>query len=189
MTSKSNRPLQSFPQLTAACIEGKPRSVRHRQHQFHRLHDSLIAEGAAIVEALQDDNAILRREAVFEYSLALGQLRSTYQSVNLEAELTAANAIEHGQNSLHRKVGLGIVYIRPDRTRAEVYGTLSALCAALAAGNCIVVEVASSQCARGILLKIADAKYDEKNDIDSAENFAGLTGSRYLRSFRRNSSK
>lgn len=150
MPSPSNRSLKSFPQLTAACIEGKPRSIRHRQHQFHRLHDALIEAGSSIVEALQDDNGFLRREAVLEYSLALGELRSTYESVSLEAEIAAARAAQQVQDSLHYKVGVGIVYIRPDRTRADVYGTLSPLCAALAAGNCIVVEVGALNVLRNI---------------------------------------
>ncbi len=189
MLSLSNKSVEGFPHLTAACIEGRPRSVRHRQHQFHRLHDALVAAGTSIVEALQDDNGFLRREGVLEYLLALGELRSTYESVSLEAEIAAARAVEQGQDCLHRKIGVGIVYIRPDRTRADVYGTLSPLCAALAAGNCIVVEVGFAQCATRIVLKNADAKHHEENNIDSTENSAGLTGPRYLRNLRRSSPK
>jgi acyl-CoA reductase-like NAD-dependent aldehyde dehydrogenase len=130
-----------FPRISAAHIEGSTRSVRHRQQQFHRLHSTLVSSKSQLVEALSIDNDFTDTEALFEYSLALFDLRHMYESLNLEAELAASNIIGRGHDGLLRKVGLGIVYIMPEKKKSSLYSVLSPLGAAMAAGNCVIVEV------------------------------------------------
>ena len=77
-------------------------------------------------------------EALFEYSLSLSELRAHYESIDFEKEAQATKTIENGNESLNRSAAIGIVYIVP---RGGLYSVLSSLCAAMAAGNCVIVEV------------------------------------------------
>lgn len=141
MSVQDATPERCFPRLSAAYIDGRAHTARFRQQQFHRLHSVLVFNKSRLVEALQADNDYTELEAVFEFSLGLSELRSMYESVDLEAELAASRAVQSGQDGLQRKIGLGIVYIRPEKAKSSLYSILSPLCAALAAGNCVIVEV------------------------------------------------
>lgn len=135
MKSPSPNP---FPRISIADVEGTARSLRHRQLQFHRLQPTLIKNKALLVQALEDDYGYSKVEALFEYSLSLSELRAHYESIDFEKEVQATKTIENGNESLNRSAAIGIVYIVP---RGGLYSVLSPLCAAMAAGNCVIVEV------------------------------------------------
>lgn len=140
MSPQGVTPQKYFPRITASHIEGNAHSVRFRQHQFHKLHSVLVSSKPQLVKALIADNGYTDPEAEYEFSLTLSDLRKMYESVDFEDELASSLAVQRGQDSLLRKRGLGIVYIRPERSKSSLYAVLSPLCAALAAGNCIIVE-------------------------------------------------
>jgi hypothetical protein len=130
--------LTPFPRLSIARIEGKARSVRYQQTQFRQLHESLTQSKDQLVRALRDDFGFSESEALLEYALALSDLRYHHGSLDLEKELAASRAIENKKKDACRSVGSGYVYIAP---QIAVFSVLSPLCAALAAGNYIIVEV------------------------------------------------
>lgn len=136
-TVKSPAP-NPFPRISIADIEGTARSLRHRQLQFHRLQPALLKNKALLIQALEDDYGYSKVEALFEYSLSLSELRAHYESIDFEKEIRATKAIENGNESLNRYAGVGIVYIVP---QGGIYSVLSPLCAAMAAGNCVIIEV------------------------------------------------
>ena len=134
-----------FPQLSIGLIEGTARSVRYRQLLFHRLNDGLVKQRDQLVEALQDDFGFSSPEALFEYSQALLELRCHYDDISLADELAASKAITDGRKSANRSVGAGIVYIAP---RPGLLSVVAPLCAAIAAGNCVVTEVSAGSRSR-----------------------------------------
>ncbi|OQV05161.1 hypothetical protein CLAIMM_09945 [Cladophialophora immunda] len=131
----------SFQRILSANIEGTAKSVRHRQNEFHRLHEALLTSKPLLIAALIDDNGYTEREAVFEYTLSLAELGHTYGGLSLERANAVASNVERGRDSLDRLTGFGVVYIRPDRSRSSLYSILSPLVAAMAAGNCVVAEI------------------------------------------------
>lgn len=129
-----------FPRLSIACIERQARSVRYQQNQFRRLHGLLVDEKGLLLQALRDDFGFSDFEALFEFSLTLLELRYHYDSLDLKREVAASRAIEDKKQDASRTVGTGIVYIMP---RVGLLSILSPICAAMAAGNCVIVEVGS----------------------------------------------
>ena len=129
-----------FPRISIAEIEGTATSVRHRQDQFRRLHTSLLKTKSSITESLRQDYGYTEWEAGFEYLLALSELRDHYESIDFESEKAAAKSIEEETEST-RVAAAGIVYIIPETRRNGFYATISPLSAAMAAGNCVIVEV------------------------------------------------
>jgi acyl-CoA reductase-like NAD-dependent aldehyde dehydrogenase len=75
-----------------------------------------------------------------EVVLALQELRAHYVSLSLTKDLEAEYRIKNGKDSPDASRGVGIVYITPT-THTLFYSVISALTTALAAGNCIVLEV------------------------------------------------
>lgn len=138
MSTGKPRIVHPFPRISIAEVEGTARSIRHRQLQFHRLQPTLIKNKALLVQALKDDYGYTEVEALFEYSLSLAELRAHYESLDFEKEVQATKTIQNGNESLNRYIGVGIVYIVP---RGGLYSVLSPLCAAVAAGSCVIVEV------------------------------------------------
>ena len=131
----------SFSRISIAEIEGIAGSVRHRQQQFHRVHTSLLKAKSSITEALRQDYSYTDWEADYEFLLALSELRNHYENLDLPSENATAHNIEQATENTHRSSALGIVYIIPDMKRSGFYAVISPLCAAMAAGNCIIVEV------------------------------------------------
>ncbi len=138
-TSCQARP---FPRISIADIEGTASSVRHRQDQLHGLHNSLLKAKTSILDALKQDYGYTDWEAGFEYLLALSELRSHYESIDLQSEKAATKSIEQGTETV-RFSAVGIVYIIPKTSRNGFYATISPLCAAMAAGNCVIIEVSA----------------------------------------------
>ena len=139
-----------FPRITIAEIEGTASSVRHRQNQLQRLHISLLKAKTPIVDALRQDHSYTEWEAGFEYSLALSELRNHYDSIDLASEKAAADSIVEETEITHVSA-VGIVYIIPHTARNGFYAAISPLCAAMAAGNCVIVEVSLTSTARTTL--------------------------------------
>lgn len=143
-----------FPRITIAGIEGIASSVRHRQAQLQRLHISLLKAKTSVVDALRQDHGYTEWEAGFEYSLALSELRSHYESIELASEKAAAESIAEETEITHVSA-VGIVYIIPQTARNCFYAVISPLCAAVAAGNCVVVEVSLTSRARTTLVHVS----------------------------------
>lgn len=139
-TSRSSTPVL-FPRISTAYIDGAARSIRHRQQECHKLQRALVEAKSLLTNTLQDDNGYSETEALFEYGLTLLELRQTYDTINLDAENSSARAIEEGRNNPRRVNGAGVVYIIPARSKSSLYNVLSPLGAAIAAGNCVIVEV------------------------------------------------
>ena len=127
---------QPFSRIQIAQLEGRPQSVRLRQSLFHALHIALTASEGPIKRAIAADSGCSDADAAFEYSLALSELRTHYDSLDLKTEIEFAHALENPKGT----TTLGIVYVIPTQ-RNLFYSVLSPLCAAVAGGNCVVLEV------------------------------------------------
>ena len=133
----------SLSRLRAAEIDGRTQSVRYRQMQLKALHEHLVKNSSDIESSIQEDSGFSQVEAALEYSRAIFELRHHYDNLNLETELKAEYSVAGGKSHPSRRVGYGMVYIIPGQ-HCRFYGIISALSAAISAGNCCVVEVLSA---------------------------------------------
>jgi acyl-CoA reductase-like NAD-dependent aldehyde dehydrogenase len=140
-TSLSNMATpELFPRILAAEIDGRMHNIRYRQTQFHRLQSALAQHIEEIRDAIGEDSGHSSEEIYAEMCLALDEIRAHYTSLNLDKDLQEEYSIAHGKNRREGRRGAGIVYIIPiDHTL--FYSVISVLTAALAAGNCIILEV------------------------------------------------
>lgn len=125
-----------FPQLQISRLEGRAQSVRLRQSLFHSLHSALTSSESTIKQAIAADTSNNDADIALEFFLALSELRTHYESLDLDAEVKLAHTLEN----LTGTTNVGIVYVIPGQ-RNLFYSVLSPLCAALAAGNCVILEV------------------------------------------------
>lgn len=132
--------IMDLSRIIAADIDGRVQNTRYRQAQFHRLQTVLVEHVAEIQDAIRTDSGHSAQEIRTEIVLALQELRTHYLSLSLEKDLEVEYRIKNGQDSLDGSRGAGIVYIVPC-THTLFFSVISALTAALAAGNCIVLEV------------------------------------------------
>lgn len=138
MPVKAAQESRPFPRISIANIEWSARSVRHRQQQLRQLHATLLKYKDECVQAIEEDFRYTPNEALFAYSSTLKDIRIHYDSVSLSEENAKARKVEQEQDNPVRSVPVGIVYIIPT---AGLHCVISPVAAALAAGNCIVVEV------------------------------------------------
>jgi acyl-CoA reductase-like NAD-dependent aldehyde dehydrogenase len=132
--------IMDLSRIIAADIDGRVQNTRYRQAQFHRLQTVLVEHVADIQDAIRADSGHSVQEIRAEIALALQELRTHYLSLSLEKDLEVEYRIANGKDSLDGSRGAGIVYIVPC-THTLFFSVISALTAALAAGNCIVLEV------------------------------------------------
>ena len=130
--------------INAACIDGRARSPRYIQKQLCRLHDALVENSEAIREAIRGDTHHTAAEVETEYYLALGCLKEQYSKLNVEKFITEEYNLANSIDSPERRVAAGTVYIVPSKYTL-FYSTISPVSAAIAAGNCVVVEVSLNE--------------------------------------------
>ncbi|KKK24658.1 hypothetical protein P175DRAFT_0486741 [Aspergillus ochraceoroseus IBT 24754] len=131
---------QAFSRLVAAEIDGRCQNIRYRQNQFHRLQAALVQQIDQIKNAIQIDSGNAPEEVQAEICLALKEIRTHYLSLDLETDLEQEYQVAHGKDNGGALRGTGIVYIIP-ATHTLLFSVISALSAAMAAGNCVILEV------------------------------------------------
>ncbi|CAG8131677.1 unnamed protein product [Penicillium olsonii] len=126
--------------ILAANIDGRTQNTRYRQSQLQKLQLALVEHIADIQDAIHSDSGHTRAEVRAEIVFALQELRAHYSGLSLEKDLKAEYRIAHGKDNPDGVRGVGIVYIVPSG-HTPFFSIVSALSAALAAGNCIVLEL------------------------------------------------
>ncbi|OJJ47358.1 hypothetical protein ASPZODRAFT_159248 [Penicilliopsis zonata CBS 506.65] len=140
--------------ISAGKIDGRTQNVRYRQTQFHRLYDSIVRHLADLEEAIAADSDHTAGEVQAEIFLALHEIRTHYASLDLPASLEREYRVARGKDNGDARRGFGIVYIVPSQYTL-FYSAVAAMSAALAAGNCIVLELpVSPSCSSPLLRKI-----------------------------------
>ncbi|KAJ5536251.1 aldehyde dehydrogenase PutA [Penicillium frequentans] len=149
-----------FPRILAAEIDGRMHSIRYRQTQFHRLQSALVQHIEEIKYAILEESGHSLEEVSAEICLALDEIRNHYTSLDLDKDLQEEYSIAYGKDRRGGRRGAGIVYIIPiDHTL--FYSVISVLAAALAAGNCFILELARATQVSALLRKILVEAFDQ----------------------------
>ncbi|KAF3393359.1 Aldehyde dehydrogenase family 3 member B1 [Talaromyces pinophilus] len=131
---------QTLQPIREAAIDGRTKNIIWRQIQLENLQRTLIDNADTIQAAIQQDSAYTATEAAIEYCLTLKCLNENYESLNVEQALREEYAVARGENAGDFRDPVGIVYIVPT-THNFFYSIISAVGAAITAGNCVVIEL------------------------------------------------
>lgn len=142
-SSSSSASPPPFPRIAISHLEGRAQSIHYRQTQLHRLQTELIGSKDEIKATIKADVGHTSHEVDFEYTLVLSELRQHFEGLNPKDELAATRQIELGHDNFCRSKSTSIAYIVPS-THVLLYSVLSPVCAAIAAGSCVIVEVSQS---------------------------------------------
>ncbi|KUI71133.1 Aldehyde dehydrogenase, dimeric NADP-preferring [Cytospora mali] len=130
----------AIERLQMSVVDGRTENGRYRQYQLQALHKSLREEAGDICSALLADSRSPSAEVETEYYLAMNAVRHFYDSLDFEGELKEEYSVVHGKDNLSRRVGVGMVVIKPT-SHTRFYSIVTPLAAAIAAGNCIILEL------------------------------------------------
>ncbi len=140
--AKSHTP--SINAVQTSVIDGRMQNVQYRQRILHQLHDTLVDNVSAICNAVQVDSGNSEAEAEVEFYCALYHLKSLFDGHKLDFRrgLQEEYSLEKGIDFPTRSVAVGLILITPT-VYSRFYSTISPLSAAVAAGNCVLLEVST----------------------------------------------
>jgi len=127
-----------------AAVDGRLQNVITRQTQLESLQKILLENVASIEAAIEKDSGHSEAEAAVELVLILRGLLDYYATLDEKLALHREYAIARGEDGLERQDGIGIVYLVPTNYTL-FYSIVITICAAIASGNCIVIEVRDLQ--------------------------------------------
>lgn len=132
----------AIDRLQETAIDGRTENGRYRQDQLQALHNTLREEAGQICAALQADSRSTGPEIEAEYYLTMQAVKHFYDTVDFEKDLKEEYSVAYGKDNVSRRVGAGLVVIKPT-SHTRFYSIVVPLAAAMAAGNCLVLEVSS----------------------------------------------
>ncbi|ETN42316.1 uncharacterized protein HMPREF1541_01470 [Cyphellophora europaea CBS 101466] len=124
--------------IQASVIDGIALTPRFRERNLTALHSALQDVRAELVEEIKQQGAT-NEEAMFQYLLTLNALKEFHSTVHPQACQEAEYRVARSQDHPDQRRPYGYAYIVPAHVD-ELYSTVVAVAAALAAGNCILVQ-------------------------------------------------
>lgn len=143
---------KSIPDLKAAVIDGRAEAPRFKQRQLLDLHTALQSAHLDIIDAICTDTRHTRVEAEVEYQLSTHAVKEHYSSLDIADLLEAEYSLAHSKDHTTRRVPYGCAYIVPDN-HSLLYSTISPIAAAVAAGNCVAIELPQTLRLTGTVLR------------------------------------
>ncbi|KAF2798429.1 ALDH-like protein [Melanomma pulvis-pyrius CBS 109.77] len=122
-----------------AAIDGRLRNVIYRQSQLEKLQKVFVENAEAAEKAIRKDSGNSNSEAAVEFILTLQAIKAYYETLDETEALRSEYALARGEDAAGRQDGIGIVYIVPTNYTL-FYSVVVATSAAIAAGNCVVIE-------------------------------------------------
>lgn len=126
--------------IDAAAIDRRAHNIRYRQGQLRLLAAFIQKHSDKICEAIARDSGLSKDETVFELYQSVETIRTLYGELDLQAALDEEYSIAKNKDNVSARMPIGIVVIRPGH-HSRLFSVISPAAAALAAGNCVVVEV------------------------------------------------
>ncbi|KAM3065719.1 hypothetical protein ACMFMF_010937 [Clarireedia jacksonii] len=125
---------QALRAVREAAVDGRLHNIIYRQTQLEKLQKALLDSADYIESAIKSDSGHNHAEVTVEYILTLENLKDYYDGLDAEDALYKEYAIARGEDAPHR-----IVYVIPS-LHITFYSIVVAVNAAIAAGNCVVIE-------------------------------------------------
>jgi acyl-CoA reductase-like NAD-dependent aldehyde dehydrogenase len=129
-----------FSSIQASNIDGRARTPRFIQNQLQALHSSLLKNAAEIRQAIASSSHHTPAEVGIEFYLAVSSVKDQYASIDFNQFLDEEYRIANGKDAPDRRVAVGIAYLVP-ANHTLFFSTIAPLSVAIAAGNCVILEV------------------------------------------------
>ena len=131
-------------QVKASAIDGRLGNVFWRQAELQKLYKALVSQSSSIQNAIQKHSGVTKTEAKVEFSKAMYVLKQRYVELNPEIMREEEYLIANGLDAPGARKAFGIAYIIPTN-HTIFYSIVTAIAAAIAAGNCCILEVSHSR--------------------------------------------
>lgn len=133
----------NIKRIQAAVLDGRAQTVRFRQQQLVKLQEVLVNGRSSLVDAICADTGYKTAEAEAQCYLTLSALKDYYCSLELKQMLEEEFRVAKSQDNTTRRTPFGCAYIIPTQY-SLLYSVVVPLSAAIAAGNCVLLEVCQS---------------------------------------------
>lgn len=138
----------AIAQLQATALTARCHNSFFRQKQLKSLHDALRQDNITIKDAIKSDTRVSEQEATAEVALSLDLVKEYYASIKSAKELEKEYQLSKGKDAQDQTQPWGVVYIEPQQNHTPLFSIITALSAALAAGNCVALKVRSENAQR-----------------------------------------
>ncbi|KAK7409682.1 hypothetical protein QQX98_008125 [Neonectria punicea] len=133
----------AIERLQDAVVDGRAETVRFRQNLLHALHLALRTHAADICAAMASDTGASAAEVDAEFYLAMEAVRHFYDGLDFQKALEDEYSVARGKDNAGRRVGFGLVVLRPTG-HTRFFSIVSPLAAALSAACCVALELQES---------------------------------------------
>ncbi|KAH6892057.1 Aldehyde/histidinol dehydrogenase [Thelonectria olida] len=133
----------AIERLQDTVTDGRPESLRFRQNQLHALHLALRTNAADICAAMAKDTGFSAAEVDAEFYLAMEAVAHFYDGIDFQKALEDEYAVVAAKDHAGRRLGAGLVVLRPT-SHTRFFSVVSPLAAALAAACCVALELQDS---------------------------------------------
>jgi len=130
----------AIARLRAAKVDGRTENVRYRQMQLQYLHRELVALSDELRGAIRKDASFSEAEADVEFAAGMTCVKDAYETLDFDQTLEDEYNPTRGLDYPGRRAGFGLVYIKPGKA-FSFFSVLAPLAAAIAAGNCILLQL------------------------------------------------
>jgi len=137
--------MEQIRRIRAAETDGRAQNVRYIQKLLTDLHEVITENASILQEAMRSDSYSYSypAETEVEFYLAVDCVKKLYEAIDFEHEMKQEYSVAHGIDASERRTAAGTVYIVP-ANHTRFYSVISPLSAAIAAGNCVIVELPNS---------------------------------------------
>ncbi|KAF3004381.1 hypothetical protein E8E13_010003 [Curvularia kusanoi] len=143
----------AIAQLHATALTARCHNAFFRQKQLKSLHDGLRQDSNTLKDALKADTRVSDVQATVEVAAALELVKEHHASIDPAKELDSEYRVANGKDAGDQTKPWGVVYIEPQQNHTPLFSTISALSAALAAGNCVALKLENNLRALPTLLR------------------------------------
>lgn len=127
--------------LQATALTARCHNAFFRQKQLKSLHDAVRQDSNTIKDAIKSDTRVSEHEAAAEVALSLDLVKEHCTSIDPAKELDKEYRVSNGKDAQDQAQPWGVVYIEPQQNHTPFFSIITALSAALAAGNCVALKV------------------------------------------------
>ncbi|TLS27677.1 hypothetical protein PpBr36_05020 [Pyricularia pennisetigena] len=140
--TKANPPHLS--RIHAAAVDGRVRNPIFRRTQLKRLHDAVASSSDALERAILADalvpSCITPADARLELCLTLRAVRQLAADLDVNAAFAEEYSVASSKDAAEARRPVGIVVVTP-ATHTPVYSAVAAVAAAVAGGNCVILQL------------------------------------------------
>lgn len=129
--------------IRSSVTDGTAITPRFREKQLASLHKTLLSARNEIVQAIVDELSCHVNEATAQFLLVMQAVKTFHNAVNPTTLIEEEYQIAKGKNHLSKRTPYGCAYITPS-TNDVFYSVVVPVSAAIAAGNCVVLELSQN---------------------------------------------